>query len=286
MKVWTATASRRISNLGRNAQRQAKILRLPDTDVVPTRWLMGEVENSRDDQLQKQLRALVTAVRPSILWRIDGVTQPLDLLDDDGVTGWQVGLAAMAARLPSASTGDSRDLREWIVQDQDLERSRWCTPRIVLAHARVVLTSNYWQLSRDQIVLQRWLDNIEAALQRSPSTHLEPERSTQRHAAHLVRILRGETSAAETLDALRFVANLTPRAGHLEGPYRGLVTKHGIKVLKRWLDLDPAVGKPMAHARTRRSHPSRTVARSRGAGPGHYALLGGNSIHPGYRREA
>jgi hypothetical protein len=204
---------------------------------------MRRVEDTSEAQIQKQLRALVTAVRPSILWRIDGITQPLDLLDDDGITGWQVGLGSISSQLENSGSETCQRVWDWIERERELEKSRWTNPRIVLAQARIVFSSSCWQLSRDQVLLERWLENIEAALARSPATHRTPRRTTQRHATHVLRLLRDESLASDMRKRLWSVVKLAPSTGPDDASADDgrLITQADLALLATWLQItEPA----------------------------------------------
>lgn len=200
---------------------------------------MHTVEHTSEDQIQKQLRALVVTIRPSIIWRIDGLTQPLDLLDDDGITGWQVGLGLISNQLANSETDTSQQVWDWIERERELEKSRWNDPRKVLALARIVFSSNCWQLSRDQILLERWLENIEAALTRSPATHHTPGKTTRRHATHVIRLLRDESSALDTRKRLCNLVNLAPDTEPDDAPIDDckLTNQEDLALLANWLEI-------------------------------------------------
>ncbi len=193
-------------------------------------------------RIQKQFRALVTAIRPSIIWTIDGVTQPRDLLDDDGIIGWQVGLGSIEAQLEGTTDPSLLALADWINREQELEKSRWKNPRFALAQARDVFGSKSWQTTRDQALLGCWLDNIDAALVRSPATHRSPLLSTQRYASHLSRLLKNEALADGVRNRLERITQLDPaqesREPILNDPR--FVNRSDLAMLDCWLCSAPS----------------------------------------------
>lgn len=192
-------------------------------------------------QIQKQVRALISAIRPSIIWSIDRITQPVDLLDDDGITGWQVGLSSIRSQLHESDRHCPLELLDWINREQELEKSRWKNPITVLAQTRAVLGSKTWQMSHDQALLEQWLHNIEAAFARSPASQHTPLRATQRYAAQVLGLLQNEAAAVEVRNRLAKVVKLEPMRKEIapinEAPR--LVNRCDLHMLDRFLSLSP-----------------------------------------------
>lgn len=199
------------------------------------------MDYTSEAQIQKQVRALVTAIRPSIIWSIDGITQPMDLLDDDGITGWQVGLGSIRSQLDGSDQRCHLALLNWIKSEQELEKSRWKNPITVLAQTRAVLGSKTWQLSHDQALLDQWLQNIEAAFARSPASQHMPLRSTQRYAAQVLGLLQNEAAATEVRNRLCTIVKLEPMRDEIapinEAPR--LVSRSDLRMLDRFLCISP-----------------------------------------------
>lgn len=202
--------------------------------------LNGGVPVSNLDRSKRQLHALISAVRPSIIWRVDGQTAPLDLLDDNGIAGWRVGVLAVLPRLGRCSDPQSVAIGEWLTRDQMLEQERWHDPQAVLTQALEVLSNKSWGDHRDPKVLDRWVQNVDAALARYPLQQTAPTPFTQRQAAKLHTLLANEPGTELTRRRLARLAQADPTPG-VETPRLrclSLASRCELRAIGQWLAID------------------------------------------------
>lgn len=134
--------------------------------------------------------SLVLGVRPGIAWRLGHQTLPADVLDDDGIAGWSVGLSSlqrtMAEYSPAGAdhpaTAELSTLRRWIDLELQRERKRWLTPATMVRSFRLVVLAGESSNSR---TLARWADNVAAAARRATSGDADRPHSLQRHLEYL-----------------------------------------------------------------------------------------------------
>ena len=162
------------------------------------------------DRSKRQLHALISAIRPSIIWRIDGKTAPLDLLDDNGIAGWNVGVLALLPRLAQCTDPQSHEVHQWLSRDHRLEAARWHDPQAVLTQALEVLRTKSWGDQADPAVLDQWLQNIDAALARYPFQQTAPTPFAQRQAVRLRTLLGSEPGTELTRRQLARLAQSDP----------------------------------------------------------------------------
>ncbi len=194
---------------------------------------------------KRQLQALIIAIRPSILWRVDAKTPPLDLLDDNGIAGWRVGVSALLPVLSKCDDPGAKEVYQWLDLDQRREEARWHDPQAALTLALEVLRPRSWGAQRDPIVLDQWLTNIDAALSRYPLKHTSAPPFAQRQAVRLHSLLAQEPGTEVTRRQLTRLAQAKP-ASRDTTPHLGCLSLAGraeLRAIGRWLEIE---GTPQA----------------------------------------
>lgn len=144
------------------------------------------------DKPLAQARTLILSLRPSIAWRIGMATSPVDLLDDNGLTGWRLGTDRIANQLradPLTSELEERVL-DWLDHDSFLEGFRWRSLHTVFARACLVLgpTGRLNTAAAPELIERQWTRNLAAALSRVGPNYT-PSRAELRMGERLHRLL-------------------------------------------------------------------------------------------------
>lgn len=139
-----------------------------------------------------QARTLILSLRPSIAWRIGMATSPLDLLDDNGLTGWRLGTDRIATQLrANPYTSELEDsVLDWLDNDWLLEGFRWRSLHTVFARACLALgpTGRRNTAATPELVERQWTRNLAAALSRV-GPHYAPSSAELRMGERLYRLL-------------------------------------------------------------------------------------------------
>ncbi|MFV0523097.1 MAG: hypothetical protein ACK5RL_01205 [Acidimicrobiales bacterium] len=190
--------------------------------------------NLRDLQLSTEL--LFHSIRPSILVRLGVSARALDLLDEDGVTGWQIG----ARRLLDEAEGLRSDspwlagLQAWLRRDLEAERARWRDPSTLIWQFRLALHCER-PVSGDVEFFAVWQSNLEAAIRRCQHWGTSPTRSD----ANAIRRIRDDLrDQGRGTMVLRALGELAEGAHDLAPPpvgVRRLITRPECGILRTWL---------------------------------------------------
>ncbi|MDY7104904.1 MAG: hypothetical protein S0880_27270 [Actinomycetota bacterium] len=173
----------------------------------------------------------------------------MDVLDDNGLLGWQHGLLlvrrAVAEVGPdetcdTAACPDHRrlaDLGRWLDEERRAEEVRWRSPATLLRTFRLVVQAGD---HRDPRVLARWADNLDAATHRQALLGPAPKQ-LQRHLDALTHQL---PATAEGERCRRSIDELRPALSARGGePPRVPMTEPARRFgLVRWLRQGGACG--------------------------------------------
>jgi hypothetical protein len=164
----------------------------------------------------------------------------LDLLDDDGIAGWHVGVLGLIPLLSDCSDPDTREIHRWLTLDQRREEARWHDPQAALTQALEVLRTRSWGDQRDPVVLDQWLINIDAALRRYPLQHTAPPPFAQRQAARLHTLLAPEPGTEVIRRQLSRLAQAEPAGGETTPHLRSLslTSRAELHAVARWLEIE------------------------------------------------
>ncbi|MEL7158877.1 MAG: hypothetical protein AAFN30_20100 [Actinomycetota bacterium] len=121
-----------------------------------------------EQQLSRRTAQLLAGIRPSILRRIGYRAAPLDLLDDDGLMGWSIGVNRLLADMTTnpSPTSVAAEMIDWLQGEVSTEAARWRSPDLVLRQLEFIL--RVWpEAGRAYRFASVWSDNVEAARQRT-----------------------------------------------------------------------------------------------------------------------
>lgn len=192
--------------------------------------------------VKMKVRLLTRSLRPTIARRLGEAHAPIDLLDDNGVAGWEIGVRRILLDLEDEREDSkyAREIRSWLHDDLEAERVRWRGPSTSIWQFRLALAA----LEPDADVVDEffavWRANLEAAIDRCDHWQAYP---TEWEAA-TVRRLRAELTSArrgeevyEALDTLSLAKS--PHAS-VAVRDRSLLRPHNRRGVRDWLDAEDA----------------------------------------------
>ncbi len=198
-----------------------------------------------------QTAQLIAAIRPSITLRLGYDTEPLDLLDDNGLMGWELGAQRLLNHIEGAtspSTGtDSIDraVADWLRRDLEAERLRWRTASAVIWQLGFVLTA--WpDATTTGEFSEVWARNVGAARMRARRWQTPLSTVDVARIHRILRRLDRERHHRPLMDALEQLAAVHPQNNDRPAHATGHWSRHRYlapadrRVLSTWLeDVEP-----------------------------------------------
>ncbi|MGF1597260.1 MAG: hypothetical protein ACFCVK_10070 [Acidimicrobiales bacterium] len=163
------------------------------------------------DELADRAAGLLLSIRPSLARMMGLDVVPADLLDENGIAGWGLGMSQLLQDLDPSDAGRPLGpaIGDWLERELRSEGRRWRAATAWLWQLDLILRTTT-PSPGDEAVVAAWTSNVDAAVARGRRHSLVVSAADRRRCAAVIRRLRARSHTSALVDALGELSELEP----------------------------------------------------------------------------